>query len=55
MFIKALKMLWDSENLKAIAEKHFVNTLFNWREGDRGTVLLSPFKNCFSQSAVGES
>ncbi len=32
MFIKALKMLWDSETLKAMAEKHFVNTLLNWCE-----------------------
>ena len=24
-------------------------------KGDRGTVLLSPFTNCFSQRAVGES
>ena len=32
MFTKALKMLWDSESLKTIAEEHFVNTLFNWRE-----------------------
>lgn len=31
MFIKALKMLWDSESLKTIAEEHFVNTLFDWR------------------------